>query len=304
MLALAEAVRDADGVAALSEQTLLRVRHGARGRGRFHLAYVDAEQGRVLAGCAFAEVSPGEPDSAEVAVAPQWRRHGLGRRLLDELWAHAERAACGCGRTAIWRRPGACRFRRPAADACAVEDAAAAARHGFGPVPTLPEPPCVPRSPRRWRSGRSGWGWTSRSGCAPTPALSLTIPNRAPHLGGPAAARTGAVVRPGGLLRRGGPRQRPDRGFPLDQSARRRGRADRRGTGGRGLRRGGRPRLAGQRTGPGADAGGLHHLRDRGLPWVLLYVDEENRPAVRLYRSLGFELWESDVMYGRVPEER
>ncbi|WP_234401653.1 mycothiol synthase, partial [Thermobifida halotolerans] len=44
---------------------------------------------------------------------------------------------------------------------------------------------------------------------------------------------------------------------------------------------------------------GLRHLRDRGLPWVLLYVDEENRPAVRLYRSLGFELWESDVMYGR-----
>lgn len=33
VLALAEAVRDADGVAALSEQTLLRVRHGARGRG-------------------------------------------------------------------------------------------------------------------------------------------------------------------------------------------------------------------------------------------------------------------------------
>jgi len=59
VLALAEAVRDADGVAALSEQTLLRVRHGARGRGRFHLAYVDAEQGRVLAGCAFAEVSRG-----------------------------------------------------------------------------------------------------------------------------------------------------------------------------------------------------------------------------------------------------
>src|SRR5690606_27083075 len=28
--------------------------------------------------------------SAEVAVAPQWRRHGLGRRLLDELWAHAD----------------------------------------------------------------------------------------------------------------------------------------------------------------------------------------------------------------------
>ncbi|MBA9003131.1 mycothiol synthase [Thermomonospora cellulosilytica] len=43
---------------------------------------------------------------------------------------------------------------------------------------------------------------------------------------------------------------------------------------------------------------GLHHLRERGLPAVMLYVDEANRPAVRLYESLGFARHAVDVMYG------
>ncbi len=42
---------------------------------------------------------------------------------------------------------------------------------------------------------------------------------------------------------------------------------------------------------------GLHYLRSRGLPEVMLYVDEANRPAIRLYESLGFTHWHTDVMY-------
>ena len=42
---------------------------------------------------------------------------------------------------------------------------------------------------------------------------------------------------------------------------------------------------------------GLHYLRSRGLPSVMLYVDEDNRPAIRLYESLGFAHQGTDVMF-------
>jgi mycothiol synthase len=42
---------------------------------------------------------------------------------------------------------------------------------------------------------------------------------------------------------------------------------------------------------------GLTHLRARGLSAVMLYVDEDNAAAIRLYTSLGFTRWDVDVMY-------
>jgi mycothiol synthase len=42
---------------------------------------------------------------------------------------------------------------------------------------------------------------------------------------------------------------------------------------------------------------GLHHMRDRGLATALLYVDEDNVPAIRLYEALGFTRWSTDAMY-------
>ncbi|HKR71900.1 MAG TPA: mycothiol synthase [Streptosporangiaceae bacterium] len=44
---------------------------------------------------------------------------------------------------------------------------------------------------------------------------------------------------------------------------------------------------------------GLRYLRGRGLFQVMLYVDESNTPAIRLYESLGFTHWDTDVMFGR-----
>ncbi len=44
---------------------------------------------------------------------------------------------------------------------------------------------------------------------------------------------------------------------------------------------------------------GLRYLRDRGLGHVMLYVDEENAAAVRLYTALGFSRSNTDVMYLR-----
>jgi len=46
---------------------------------------------------------------------------------------------------------------------------------------------------------------------------------------------------------------------------------------------------------------GLLYLRARGLFQVMLYVDADNTPAIRLYESLGFTRWHTDVMFGRTP---
>jgi mycothiol synthase len=42
---------------------------------------------------------------------------------------------------------------------------------------------------------------------------------------------------------------------------------------------------------------GLRYLRSQGLSEAMLYVDEANTPAIRLYESLDFEHWHTDVMF-------
>jgi mycothiol synthase len=42
---------------------------------------------------------------------------------------------------------------------------------------------------------------------------------------------------------------------------------------------------------------GLRYLRDRGLGHVMLYVDEDNTAATRMYTALGFIRLNTDVMY-------
>lgn len=42
---------------------------------------------------------------------------------------------------------------------------------------------------------------------------------------------------------------------------------------------------------------GMNHLAASGLEKIVLYVDDENRPAVSLYNSLGFGVENTDVMF-------
>ncbi len=65
------------------------------------------------------------------------------------------------------------------------------------------------------------------------------------------------------------------------------------------------PGQQGGGLGRGLTLTGLAHLRAVGLANVLLYVDDENTAAVKMYTSLGFGRWATDVMYrGRaVPQE-
>ncbi|MGB3442897.1 MAG: mycothiol synthase [Actinophytocola sp.] len=44
---------------------------------------------------------------------------------------------------------------------------------------------------------------------------------------------------------------------------------------------------------------GLHHLRGRGVPEIILYVESDNAPALAVYTRLGFTLAYNNVAYQR-----
>ncbi|WP_404286289.1 mycothiol synthase [Glutamicibacter arilaitensis] len=63
------------------------------------------------------------------------------------------------------------------------------------------------------------------------------------------------------------------------------------------------PEAQGMGLGRVLTALGVNYLLEMGVGAVMLYVDAENQAAVNLYRSMGFTLWDTDIMYGPKPIE-
>jgi mycothiol synthase len=57
------------------------------------------------------------------------------------------------------------------------------------------------------------------------------------------------------------------------------------------------PDARGTGLGKALTLAGLHHLCDGGLSVVILYVESDNRPALTLYRRLGFTIVGTEVQY-------
>lgn len=57
------------------------------------------------------------------------------------------------------------------------------------------------------------------------------------------------------------------------------------------------PNAAGSGLGRALTIRGLEYLRDHGLPAAMLYVEAQNERAIKLYESVGFTHWDTDIMF-------
>lgn len=274
VLSLVEAATEKDGVAPLSEHALLRLRNGGHG-----LTIADPS-GTVVA---YAHLDPATEDesaSAELVVHPSHRRQGYGRALLRTLrdeaggplrvWAHGDLpAAAALAEAEGLRRVRALfQMRRPAAD----------------PLPEFRVPDDVRL--RTFVPGRDEEAWleVNRRAFADHPEQGAwTIEDvrqreREPWFD-PSGFFLAEGVATGKLLGFHWTKVHPDGAGEVYVV-------------------GVDPDAQGHGLGRVLTLAGLRHLQQRGVPYILLYVDESNAAAVRLYESLGFTRHTVDVMYG------
>jgi mycothiol synthase len=287
VLALAEAAAARDGVAPLSEHVLLHLRYEGRGdaqdpgSGRDLLVTRDGR----IAGYAYLD-PPGKrggPRSGELVVHPDYRRHGLGLELVRALaaaadghpirvWAHGDLpAAAMLARAAGFERFRALwQMRRPLGDPL--------------DQPVFPAGTTL----RTFRPGQDEDEW-----------LGLNARAFAKH------PEQGAWTRHDLELREREPWFDPAGFFIADRDGtmagfhwtKVHGPADAPGSVGEVYVVGVDPGEQGTGLGRALTLAGLHYLRDRGLAEVMLYVDEDNTHAIRLYEGLGFTRSATDAMY-------
>ncbi len=290
VLALVAAVQERDGVAPMSEQSLLAAR-GRFGRPVEHLlAYVDDD----LAG--YLQVDEGEEaPSAELVVAPSRRRQGVGSGLFSRIrpgtriWAHGDLVA---------------------SDAFAAAHGLEVVRELFvlgrrsdeaGPVdePVLPQGLVA----RPFRPGHDESEWLRVNAAAfahhaeqgqmtradldarmeepwfDPEGLILVVPADDPDTVAASHWTKIPLAAPGGAHASG------------------EGRGASRGRSGEVYVVAVDPAYQGRGLGRPVTLLGLRYLQEQGVEDVILYVDGDNPAALKVYRGLGFTTRSVDRMY-------
>jgi len=292
VLELARTATDADGASPLSEQSRLELRHGAP-TSRELIARADGH----VVGFAHLDASDAvEGPSAELFVAPGARGHGRGRALLEGLIAEAARVG-GTGRLRVWahgKLPAAEHLAR-AYDFIAFRELWQMRRAASAPVAESTPPPGVRL--RTFRPGEDDQAW-----------LALNAKAFAHH------PEQGAWTLDD-LRRRFDEPWFDPIGFFLAEDAetgdllgyhwtKTHPATDAEGPLGEVYVVGVDPSQQGRGLGALLTDVGLRHLRGvevDGVPLseVLLYVDEDNTAAVKVYTRSGFRVHTVDVMYRR-----
>lgn len=283
VLALAAAADDTDGAYPISEQVVLHIRQG--GVPATHLLIRD-EAG--LSGYAYVDTSdPVNGASGALVVHPLRRRRGLGRALVGAALAVA-REHDPHGRLRVWAHGD-----HPSASALALSFGFARARVLLQMRRTLRNPLPEPRLPegvslRAFRPGTDDEPWlevNSRAFADHPEQGRWTLDDLRVRMTEPWFDPDGFLMAwdeaTGRLL-----------GFHWTKVH-----ADEHGAIGEVYVVGVDPREHGRGLGRALTLAGLHHLRDRGLEQVMLYVDESNTAALALYQRLGFARWTADVHY-------
>jgi len=309
VLALVEAARLADGVAPLSEHGMLRLRYDGAGGGRDFIVMTGGE----IAGYGYLDPPSAQGDEGEVTgelvIHPDRRRQGLGRALTGELavaagghvlrlWAHGDLpAAAALARTAGFERFRALWQMRRSLGEPLDAPALPAGRALRTFVPGQDEDEWLKLNGRAFAKHPEQGGWTRHD---------LDLREREPWFD-PAgffiAERDGRMTGfhwtkvhgPGGD--RGG--RRSPRGVRGDGSPREK---ESQQSLGEVYVVGVDPDEQGSGLGRALTLAGLRHLRDLGMGQAMLYVDEDNVPAIRMYEGLGFTRATVDAMYRRAPQ--
>jgi mycothiol synthase len=273
--ALAAAATDVDGTPPLGEHVLMHLTDP----GATHLLALDDD---VLVGIAQLDAAEGAEAAAELVVHPGHRRAGLGRRIVEEVlaraggtlrvWAHGQHP----GAVALAARLGFTpvrelwQMRRSLLDGLPDPELPAGVRlRAFVPGPDDDEFLRVNNAAFDWHPEQGGWDRAQLRlrEAEPwfDPAGFLLAVDESDRVLGFHWTKVHTEPEPIGEVYVLG----------VDPAA-------------RGLRLGAALTLA-----------GLHHLRERGQSSVMLYVEADNAPAVRLYSGLGFTRSQADVSYRR-----